>query len=297
AYSPGSRQPYVLLEPELDCFREIHSFANQFGPDCAYLCEIFEKYTHLQIDLIFTRDSTETLVYNNLQPKVLHTGRLMFHLARYSRYRSIFSQRNLLIRLLKTLRQPTPSWSSSGRRSPRVSVMFYLTFYFLRAMVRPDWRVSRSSQPGQLLGRRSMCRAHQSHRSSVNAFACSEVTFQMRPTCVSGVVVTRSHRMSDVRGSNPGTGIGYALLRNLSQVLPLGVDGLTGIITPEHEHGRSRESGVTMNRKTTLQVRWARSSSFRQPYVLLEPKLSKYTHLQINLVLTGEFFLFMMFLN
>ncbi|KER27933.1 hypothetical protein T265_05135 [Opisthorchis viverrini] len=33
----------------------------------------------------------------------------------------------------------------------------------------------RSSQPGHLLGRGSMSRAHQSHRSSVNTFACSDV--------------------------------------------------------------------------------------------------------------------------
>ncbi|GAA54090.1 hypothetical protein CLF_112149 [Clonorchis sinensis] len=67
-----------------------------------------------------------------------------------------------------------------------------------------DWRVNRSSQPGQLLGRRSVGRAHRSHRSSVNTFACSDVKIQMRPT--------RSPRMSDVRGSNPGTATGYALL-------------------------------------------------------------------------------------
>ncbi|KER19690.1 hypothetical protein T265_11605 [Opisthorchis viverrini] len=61
------------------------------------------RYTHLQI----TRDSTEYLVYNILQLNVLHAGRPMFHLARYSRYRSIFSWRKLLTRLLKTLRRPT----------------------------------------------------------------------------------------------------------------------------------------------------------------------------------------------
>ncbi|KER21735.1 hypothetical protein T265_15022, partial [Opisthorchis viverrini] len=52
---------------------------------------VFEKYTHLQINLVFTRDSTESLVYDILQLNVLHTGHLMFQLARYSRYRSIFS--------------------------------------------------------------------------------------------------------------------------------------------------------------------------------------------------------------
>ncbi|KAG5447170.1 hypothetical protein CSKR_106415, partial [Clonorchis sinensis] len=31
AQSPSFHQPYVLLEPKLDCFREIHSFAYQFG--------------------------------------------------------------------------------------------------------------------------------------------------------------------------------------------------------------------------------------------------------------------------
>ncbi|GAA54099.1 hypothetical protein CLF_112168 [Clonorchis sinensis] len=65
---------------------------------------------------------------------------------------------------------------------------------------------------GQLLCRHSMGRAHQSHRSSVNTFACSDVKIQMRPTCVGGLVVTRSPRMSDVRGSNPGTATGHALL-------------------------------------------------------------------------------------
>ncbi|KER32332.1 hypothetical protein T265_01560 [Opisthorchis viverrini] len=29
--SPSFRQPYVLIELKLDCFREIHSFASQFG--------------------------------------------------------------------------------------------------------------------------------------------------------------------------------------------------------------------------------------------------------------------------
>ncbi|KER27927.1 hypothetical protein T265_05132 [Opisthorchis viverrini] len=53
---------------------------------------------------------------------------------------------------------------------------------------------------------------NQSHRSSVNTFACSDMIVQMRPTCVGGVVVTRSPRMSDVRSSNSGTAIGYALL-------------------------------------------------------------------------------------
>ncbi|GAA48988.1 hypothetical protein CLF_102345 [Clonorchis sinensis] len=73
-------------------------------------------------------------------------------------------------------------------------------------------RLARWLQAGQLLGRRSMGRAHQSHRSSVNTFACSDVKIQMRPTRVGGVVVTSPPRRSDVRGSNPGTATGYALL-------------------------------------------------------------------------------------
>ncbi|KER27410.1 hypothetical protein T265_05517 [Opisthorchis viverrini] len=47
---------------------------------------------------------------------------------------------------------------------------------------------------------------------SVSTPACSDVIIQMRPMCVGGVVVARSLRMSDVRGSNPGTAIGHAPL-------------------------------------------------------------------------------------
>ncbi|KAG5449329.1 hypothetical protein CSKR_100589 [Clonorchis sinensis] len=47
------------------------------------------KFTHLQIRLVFTGDSSESLVYGVFQMNVLHTGRLMFQLVRYSRYRSI----------------------------------------------------------------------------------------------------------------------------------------------------------------------------------------------------------------
>ncbi|KER32390.1 hypothetical protein T265_12822, partial [Opisthorchis viverrini] len=36
------------------------------------------NYTHFQINLVFTRDSTESLIYDVLQLNVLHTGRLMF---------------------------------------------------------------------------------------------------------------------------------------------------------------------------------------------------------------------------
>ncbi|KAG5452085.1 hypothetical protein CSKR_111127, partial [Clonorchis sinensis] len=40
----------------------------------------FDKYTHLQINLVFTGDSTESLVYDVLQLNVLHTDCLMVQL-------------------------------------------------------------------------------------------------------------------------------------------------------------------------------------------------------------------------
>ncbi|KER25430.1 hypothetical protein T265_07111 [Opisthorchis viverrini] len=45
------------------------------------------NYTHLQITLVFTTDSTGSLVYDILQLNALHTGRLRFQLVRYSRHR------------------------------------------------------------------------------------------------------------------------------------------------------------------------------------------------------------------
>ncbi|KER31939.1 hypothetical protein T265_01874 [Opisthorchis viverrini] len=137
----------------------------------------FDKCTHLQINLVFTGNSTESLVYDIPQLNILHNSRLIFQLVRHSSV-EIFYYR---------------------KRQNQLSL-------------HPDRRVNRSSQPGQLLGRCSVSRAHQSHRSSVNTFACSDVKIQARPTYVGGVVVTRSPRMSDVRGSYPGTAIEYALL-------------------------------------------------------------------------------------
>ncbi|KER24518.1 hypothetical protein T265_14405, partial [Opisthorchis viverrini] len=55
------------------------------------------------------RDSTESLVCDILQLNVLHAGRLMIQLARYSRYRS----------LLNTLRQPTTGFALFGARQER----------------------------------------------------------------------------------------------------------------------------------------------------------------------------------
>ncbi|KAG5448525.1 hypothetical protein CSKR_101964 [Clonorchis sinensis] len=39
----------------------------------------FDKYTHLQLNLFLTVDSTQSLVYDILQLSVLHKGRLMFN--------------------------------------------------------------------------------------------------------------------------------------------------------------------------------------------------------------------------
>ncbi|KER28511.1 hypothetical protein T265_13559, partial [Opisthorchis viverrini] len=56
---------------------------------------VFDKHTNLQINLVFTRDSTESLVCDILQLNMLHTGRLMFQLARYSRYRNFARVENV----------------------------------------------------------------------------------------------------------------------------------------------------------------------------------------------------------
>ncbi|KER26747.1 hypothetical protein T265_13934, partial [Opisthorchis viverrini] len=71
--------------------------------------QYLDKHTHLQINFVFTTDSTESLIYDILQLNVLHTGRLVFQLERYLRYRSIFSLRKLLnyqlfLRLYETWR-------------------------------------------------------------------------------------------------------------------------------------------------------------------------------------------------
>ncbi|KER23682.1 LOW QUALITY PROTEIN: hypothetical protein T265_14586 [Opisthorchis viverrini] len=111
AQSPSFRQPYVLLGPKLHCFREQHK--------------------HSQINLVFTRDSTESFVYDVLQLNVLHTGRLIFQKKPSVKIESF---------LKKTTHKVAENTStahdrfrpscrgSSGRRGPRVSVnlIFYL---------------------------------------------------------------------------------------------------------------------------------------------------------------------------
>ncbi|GAA53322.1 hypothetical protein CLF_110003 [Clonorchis sinensis] len=50
------------------------------------------------------------------------------------------------------------------------------------------------------------------HKTICGQKLIQNAKIQMRPTCVGGVVVTRSPRMLDVRGSNPDTATGQALL-------------------------------------------------------------------------------------
>ncbi|GAA48829.1 hypothetical protein CLF_102086 [Clonorchis sinensis] len=104
--------------------------------------------------------------------------------------------------------------------------------------------------------------------NSVNTFACSDVKIQMRPTCVGGVVVTRSPRMSDVRGSNPGTATGYALLMSPNksgtrvQCFPL---------VWTHRNNYARTGGRPFKREWQLspkKIETGRglSKNFQQPY-------------------------------
>ncbi|KER33661.1 hypothetical protein T265_00547 [Opisthorchis viverrini] len=79
----------------------------------------FEKYTHLQINLVLTGDSIESLVYDVLQLNVLHTGYLMFQLAQYSGYRVVIIgilivPTNCIVR--------SPECISGACRSPKISV-------------------------------------------------------------------------------------------------------------------------------------------------------------------------------
>ncbi|KAG5452365.1 hypothetical protein CSKR_105206 [Clonorchis sinensis] len=106
------------------------------------------------------------------------------------------------------------------------------------------------------MGRRSMIQAHQSHHSIVNTFACSDVKIQMRLACVGGVVVTRPPRMSDVRGSNPGTATGYALLmsshKSEVRVQCSSLVWTHRIKAPEvvrHNLVQTRKHQLTMNRR------------------------------------------------
>ncbi|KAG5445486.1 hypothetical protein CSKR_100975 [Clonorchis sinensis] len=72
-----------------------------------------DKYTHLQINLVFTGDSSESLVYDVLQLNVLHEGHLMSSLARYSRYANECICRDLATSLLDYYVRPKSIWDDS----------------------------------------------------------------------------------------------------------------------------------------------------------------------------------------
>ncbi|KAG5449498.1 hypothetical protein CSKR_108563, partial [Clonorchis sinensis] len=67
---------------------------------------IFEKYTHLQINLVLARDSPETQL--NLSPPHVPVATI-FEISR-----NMYIRNGLLIRLLKTLRQPTTGFALLG---------------------------------------------------------------------------------------------------------------------------------------------------------------------------------------
>ncbi|KAG5441409.1 hypothetical protein CSKR_107687, partial [Clonorchis sinensis] len=71
---------------------------SQTGDSAGFQLPNSDKHTHLQINLAITGDSSSRLVYSVLQLNVLHTGCLIFQLATYSRYRSIFLYSKLLRR-------------------------------------------------------------------------------------------------------------------------------------------------------------------------------------------------------
>ncbi|KER20268.1 hypothetical protein T265_11133 [Opisthorchis viverrini] len=72
-----------------------------------YAMSKLEQISHTSINLVFTGDLTKSLVYGVLQLNVLHKDRLIFELVRNTRYCSIFSLKELLTSLLRTLRQST----------------------------------------------------------------------------------------------------------------------------------------------------------------------------------------------
>ncbi|KAG5445308.1 hypothetical protein CSKR_105793, partial [Clonorchis sinensis] len=73
-----------------------------------------DNYTHLQINLVFTADSTISLVCDILQLNVLHKGRLMFQLVPYSRYQSVSEGGGLVVICRKHFEALSPPSSQSG---------------------------------------------------------------------------------------------------------------------------------------------------------------------------------------
>ncbi|KER24391.1 hypothetical protein T265_14438, partial [Opisthorchis viverrini] len=89
-----------------------------------------------------TRDSTESLVYDIVQLNVLHTGRLMFQLSRYSRHR-----KGLVSNLMSVPFQTMVTYSKNGTKLP--------TIICLRLLVAvkkwPKWSNSESGLVGVAL--------------------------------------------------------------------------------------------------------------------------------------------------
>ncbi|KER22966.1 LOW QUALITY PROTEIN: hypothetical protein T265_14741 [Opisthorchis viverrini] len=89
--STGRSAAALQTRPGLSAYRDLPHFLLSRITGLQKPFQLFEKYTHMQINSAFARDSTKSLVYDILQLNAMHTGRLMIQLARYSRYRSTFS--------------------------------------------------------------------------------------------------------------------------------------------------------------------------------------------------------------
>ncbi|KER33580.1 LOW QUALITY PROTEIN: hypothetical protein T265_12605 [Opisthorchis viverrini] len=118
----------VVAEQTYELFNIKYEVYASEAFDTSKLNSLFEKYTHLQINLVFTRDLSESLVCDILQLIVLHTGRLM---TRHDIRDYIFTKEtthNVAKNSPTAHDQFRPSWGSSGRRRPRFccNLMFYL---------------------------------------------------------------------------------------------------------------------------------------------------------------------------
>ncbi|KER26817.1 hypothetical protein T265_13932, partial [Opisthorchis viverrini] len=105
----GFKQNIRLLET-LELYRDISNIVptETSGDLVQLLRHIINELTHLQINLVSTSDSTEPLVYDTPQLNVLHTGCLMFQLARYSRYR--ISRENQIDLQMSVFFKNSPIW-------------------------------------------------------------------------------------------------------------------------------------------------------------------------------------------
>ncbi|KER25654.1 hypothetical protein T265_06944 [Opisthorchis viverrini] len=132
----GSREAEVGFEPRT--FRSVNSRSNHLV-HLAPSSHVFEKYTHLQINLVFTGDSIESLVYDVLQLNVLHTGRLMIQLTR-------------LGKLLRTLAYPCYLSALPTDENQQASWLKWLEREFADRKVRGSNPTSASRVPLSRLG-------------------------------------------------------------------------------------------------------------------------------------------------